>query len=453
VANHDAVISADGTTVAWISPLGALEQETRTLPGESGLTNGGSGDVQAAWRRIADGPGAATVRITGAVDALRQDCPADAVVTFNNIPAACQGPLVVDATTSGSAFSNLSLSGDGYEAVLISPAAVRGLPAKDFNIADAFLVDMHPGLTRAEATRALTDAVIPGHTASEGIAAAAISADGNTIALSTQRTRFDLTSPSYVGPPRPAPAAGNELYILDRARDTLNLVTGGFDGTLAAYPNSCSGGTLSPSLSANGSLAAFDSCANNLVWGDGNGASDVFAVSSPGGSARSGPAQQDTLALPPVSLTPLWLLRATARALASGSVELDILVPSSGGLSVAATAHVPVISAKGRRASVTRVRTVAAARASVPGGGLMALQLNLSRPYGTLARSSTGLPATVRLAFRAPGVGAPLYDTIAVTFRARQVRSSNRPPGHKSSGHKSRGHKSGGRKKRRARRR
>jgi hypothetical protein len=431
VANHDAVISADGTTVAWISPLGALEQETRTLSGESGLTNGGTADVQAAWRRIADGPGAATVRVTGAVDALRPGCPADAAVTFNNIPAACQGPLVVDGSTVGSEFSHLTLGGDGYEAVLISGAGMRGLPAKDFNLSDAFVVDMHPGLTRAEATRALTDAVIPGHTASEGIAAAAISADGNTIALSTQRTRFDLTSPSYVGPPRPVAAAGNELYVLDRSRDTLNLVTGGFDGTLAAYPNSCSGGTLSPSLSADGSLAAFDSCANNIVWGDGNGASDVFAVARQGASARSGPTQRAALALPRVSLTPVWLLRATARALANGSLELDILVPSTGRVSAVASARVQVRPPKGRHISRTVLRTVATAHAFAPGGGLMALRLNLGRAYGALARRSAGLRATLKLAFRAPGVAAPLNDTVAVTFRARPGRSSHSVPGHK----------------------
>lgn len=379
-------------------------------------------------RRLADGAAAPTLRITSDVDPLRPDCPADAAVINHQLPAACAGPL---DTTNALAFSHLALNGDGYEALLLSPDELRG--SSNGQQQEAYLIDLHPGLTRNQATRALTQAHAFSGGAAPGeapIAADAISSDGNTIALSTQRTRFDLASPSYVGPPRPQTALGNELYILDRARDTLGLVTLGFDGSFADYAGACAGGTLSPSLSADGSLAVFDSCADNLVFGDGNGTSDVFAAARLGSSTRSAPMLGATVPLGPVALTPLWLLRATARALADGSLELDIVVPGGGNVSVVASARVQSRPARGRHRALTVNRAVAAAHGSAPGGGLMTLRLNLGAAYSGLARRAAGLHATARLAFSASDGGAPLNDTIAVTFRVRQTRSSRTARGH-----------------------
>jgi hypothetical protein len=297
---------------------------------------------------------------------------------------------------------------------------------------EAYLVDMHPGLTRDQATRALTQGVIFSGGPAPGeadIVGTAISADGNTVALATQRTRFDLASPSYVGPPRPAKADGNELYVLDRSRNTLELVTGGYDGSFAHYPNVC-GGTLSPSLSADGSLAAFDSCADNLVFGDGNNASDVFVSSRLRAAARLSPHQRSAPLPPLIAITPLWVLRATARRHADGSVELNILVPSRGRVSVLASSRIQAPPLRGRHAPRMLVRTVAAAHTSPPAGGLITLKLHLSLAYAALARRTSGLAATVRLAFSAPGLGAPLHDAIAVTFRLPKPRTSSKPHSH-----------------------
>jgi hypothetical protein len=425
VADDDAVISGDGSTVAWLTPLGALAQESRTLPGEESLfTNTGGFDVQAAWRRIADGPGAPTLRVTGAVDSLRSDCPPGATLTApgNLVPPNCQGPLSSQTggfQASGLDFSHLELSGDGYKAVVLSPDELIG--AQNGGLREAYLVDMHPGLTRDQATRALTQAVAfssgsaPGE---DNVVADAISADGRTITLSTDRTRFDLASPTYIGPGRPTIAGGNELYVLDLAANTLDLVTYGYNGSFASYGQCQDGqdtsGGLTPSLSSDGSLVLFDSCAQNLVWGDGNNASNVYDAAKLAAFARSAPGQV-TGTLPTFVLATPWLVHATAKLLSNGTVELDILVPSRGRILAQARARV-------RDGKRMRTRTVSTARALARHEGLVRLALHLDRRYLSLARRAGGLRASVSVAFRASGPRGPLKDTVSVIFHGRSKK-------------------------------
>jgi hypothetical protein len=422
--DDDAVISADGTTVAWLSQFGAVQQEAPTLANEQILYGGqpaGLADVEAVWRRIADGPAAPTLRITGEVDALRPGCPAGAQVTLaSQPPAACEGPL--DAgNSSGSAFSHLSLSGDGYEVVLLSPAPL--FTSQDQNpTVEAYLVDMHNGLTRDQATTALTQASAAAEstTKESPIVADAISPDGSTIALSTMRTRFDLQSPSYVGPARANVANGNELYIVNRRDDTLDLVTYAYNGTLANYPGFGASG-LSPSLSSDGSLVAFDSTATDLVWGDGNNASNVYVesrIGAAGGSGSSAPLQQPVDALSPLVTQPWWVLHASAQSLANGNLTLYVLVPGAGRIGVRASAKLTVPHMTRHGLTVRQVaRTVATANSSTHAAGLAKLTVHLRRAYLALSGRKGGLGATARLTFSLAGSRAVLHDTLTVTFR------------------------------------
>jgi WD40-like Beta Propeller Repeat len=439
INGDDAVISADGSTVAWLSQFGAVLEEAVTLTNEQQLYGSGgripSSDGQAVWRRIADGPAAPTLRITGEVDPLRADCPPGTPVTSSFAPpSGCDGPLnVFLAGVNGSNFSHLALSGDGREVALLSSAPLAGSLSSDV---EAYRVDMHPGLTRDQATAALTQAggtsqgAIPPR---EGdIVSDAISADGTTIALATRRTRFDLQSPSYLGPARPGLADGNELYVVNRHDDTLDLVSHAYNGALASYsPNAPLSG-LSPSLSSDGSLLVFDSSANNLVWGDGNNASNVYVESRTGGPGDPGPAssQVSVPAPPPLRTKPAWVVHASSRSLANGDLKLYVLVPGSGRISVRVSAKLTVSHAT-RRRHLTRMvaRTVATGRGNARRAGLTTLTVHLDSAYLALARRKTGLAARAQLVYSAKGAGTPLSDSLAVTFRAR-TPAATRKHGH-----------------------
>lgn len=448
VTHDDAVISADGSTVAWLSDFGALQQETVTLPNESTLydTSGEPlDDAQAVWRRIADGPSAPTERITGEVDPSSPDCPAGAVVTSSQAPpAGCQGPLA--GLQNGLQFSHLAISGDGYEVALISIAAL-GTGFANTGQTEAYLVDMHPGLTRDQATTALTQGVFSNASNEGGIDADGISEDGSTVALATRRTEFDLALPSYLGPPRSSAAAGDELYIMNRDSDTLDLVTYGYDGSLSAFPQGpCP--TDSASLSSDGSLLVFDSCANNLVWGDGSGQSNVYAEARLAGVSSAGVGQDPVGAPPPPALTPLWVMHASARSLANGALQLFVLVPGAGHVTVHASARIQVSQAiRSRRKPRTVTRTVATGSAFAPGSGLMTLTIHIGRSYLALARRKGGLGASLKLAFAESGVGA-LDDTISATFHASAVKSSHKASNRRGrSGRSARGNRRQGRRR------
>jgi WD40-like Beta Propeller Repeat len=442
VDSDDAVISGDGTTVTWLSDFGAVRLETSTLNQEETLylqESPPSGDRQAVWRRIADGPVSPILpdratapirRVTGEVDPLRPDCPPGATVTSRfQVPAGCQGPLAV-FEGAGSLFSHLSISRDGYDVALLSGAPLPALPNPSV---EAYLVDMHDGLTREQATTALTQASATARSNGQresDIVADAISPDGSTVALSTKRTRFDLQTPSYLGPARPGAASGNELYIVNRRDATLDLVSYAYNGALANYPACAGESTESPSLSDDGALVAFDSCATNLVWGDGNGASNVYVEARIGGSAGDGlsrPAQQAVGPPPPLAMRPAWVIHASTRPLANGDLELFVLVPGAGRVGVQVTAKLAVShAARRRRRPRTVVRTVAAASASPRRAGLTTLTVHLKRGYVALAGRQGGLHARAALSFSVRGAATPLHDTIAVTFRRRR-HASRRP--------------------------
>jgi hypothetical protein len=82
-----ATISADGSTVAWVST--DAEAQTRFLPGESPVSE----QPYYLWRRWQE-PGPVTRRVTGIADPEDPECPQGEAVTLSQtVEGPCYGPL------------------------------------------------------------------------------------------------------------------------------------------------------------------------------------------------------------------------------------------------------------------------------------------------------------------------------------------------------------------------
>jgi Tol biopolymer transport system component len=92
--------------------------------------------------------------------------------------------------------------------------------------------------------------------------APAISSDGRFVAFSSAASNL------VAGDSNDA----NDIFLRDRQANTTTRVSVGLNG---ANPN---GGSISPSLSADGRMVAFTSAASNLVAGDANNQVDAFVV-------------------------------------------------------------------------------------------------------------------------------------------------------------------------------
>jgi Tol biopolymer transport system component len=454
-----ASISADGSTVAWMGTT--VDKQSPMLARETSASY-----VEPLWRRISDGPLAPIRRVSGGSEPENPACIASGQLSLPELASAsnpCQGPFAVEAefglwasTAGWEVIPELSANGETVAFLATAQLESLGIDfgrSSEAGLDDLYVVNMQEGLTRSEALRPLTR-LVPGQDGEAPIIDLAISPEGNQVAFTTQRIEFPLSSPAYVS--QPAAAVGlAELFDVDLADDTLTRVTVGYEGGPPEHPHITStttgrayepysNGALSPSFSTDGNTLAFSSTASNLVYGDGNtpptgtisGAADgsnvydvkreVFAPDSPETYISSPPANPQ--------VTPAWILNATARSLASGSVRLYVEVPGTGELSAVATGAVKVAAAshtarasKGRsrakRASARRTvvqRDVATSQLAVAGSGegLVELTLTLASRYRTLAAVPGGLSGTVSLVFSAPG-HPTLRKSVAVTFVAK----------------------------------
>ena len=376
-----ASISADGSTVAWLGQ--DISEQVKTLPGEA-LSPSYS---EPLWRRIADGPAAPTLAVSGDSDPLSPACIASGEIAPLQPPSLadpCQGPFRtepphVGTSTQVEVQSVPQLSGNGLTVAFLAnaPLVAQG---SDFGEGigdrhdDLFVADMAEGMTRTQALRPLTElasANLNDPATTANIIDFGLSPDGTQVAFTTQRTVFPLGSPAYVSAPAATPGMA-ELFDVDLSDDTLTRVTGGFAGGPSEHPHPAgtagvdpyteADGALSPSFDENGRTLAFSSTASNLVYGDGN------TPSNPGGATFDGsdaffaereafeetPAPQYVSPIPPeLVVTPTWNLSLSSQARRNGSVVLDVAVPAPGALRAAASAAVLVrtsSSARGRAA-------------------------------------------------------------------------------------------------------
>jgi hypothetical protein len=461
-----ASISADGSTVAWLGQEVGLQAPS--LPERDTTTE--LVHAEPLWRQWkapggAPNPLAPTRRVTGGSDPTNPACVASETKGLGSTLAdPCQGPFGtnVNGTTgieaaSGSDYlPRLSETGESVAFLSGAPLIEGGEFGSTGNFSDdLYVVNMKDPLApRASVLRRLTAVAAGGGRdfgRVEPIEDIGISPHGDEIAFASRRTVFPLGSPSYVSPSLAAPAEESgpqEMYVVDLANDTLTRVTHGYNGApTEAAPHAIERGLVgSPAFSDQGTKLAFSSLAPNLVYGDGNQASDVFVVNRKlFGSIAV--AQYISAAPANPGGEPEWRLSVSAHSRRDGSVLLDVFVPGAGQLRASAQSAVVVGSAAaargsrhGGRASHTHtattvaMRTVAAAARTSAGEALMRVPLVLSSHYRPLARRRGGQSAIVSLTFSSAGHSLAKYS-LAVTFLERtpahHPKQRKRRGGHK----------------------
>jgi hypothetical protein len=420
-------ISADGSTVSWVSTNAPAQ--TRFLPGES-LD---SSQTYYLWRRWQE-PSAATRRVTGIADPEDPEChEGEGVNTTDQIARGpCYGPLT-EPESSQAAISGAApgLSADGYTVAFLASTSLRTDVAKPSSL-DVFLTSMRPGVTRKAGTSELTLAASgSGSRALGSIESLAISPDGSTLALTTQRDSFVLPAPAPIGSFRPQPTT-RDLYVIHLGANTLERAVLGYE---SGEPNESV--SLEPTLSQDGSTVAFVSSASNLIYGDANGFPDAFAatVHGPGGTgappagvnAGSGGFSLSAIASPELGVS--------VKRAKDGGVILLVETPGPGKLMARALGSIPKAiagktakkagassaAARGSKKSVKKKTAppvlLASASTAARSEGTTTLTLHLSSRYAKDLRRAGKLKAKVTIDF-APTTASEskLSDEVSATF-------------------------------------
>jgi Tol biopolymer transport system component len=413
-----ATISADGTTVAWVSTN--AEAQTRFLPGESPVSE----EPYYLWRRWQQ-PGAITRRVTGIADPEDPECPEGESVTLSQtVEGPCYGPLSEQESTLASiAGVAPGLSADGYTVAFLAGAALRPNITKPGGL-DVFLTSMLPGVTRKQGTRELTLAASTGNPgASPSIESLALSTDGSTIAFTTPRDNFVLAEPQPIGGFRPSPTA-SDLYVIHLAQDTLERAVVNDEGT---DPNGSS--SVNPTLGENGATIAFVSSSSNLIFGDANGVSNAFtATSETAGGTAPPPAEfnalQGSFTLTENASPELGL---SVKRAPDGDLILLVETPGAGKLTAQAQGITTTKAGKRtRRKKVVLAHVSGATHAE----GTATLVLRLASRYVKDLDSARKLKTAITVAFTPPAPAEALSAQANATFVAtKKIKSATKIKG------------------------
>ena len=397
-------ISADGTAVAWTGS---------NAPAQTHFL---SGEIQPSflnfylWQRIADGPAAPTRRLTGPADVDDPACPPGAQVQpVETATGPCYGPLTGPEAQKSDISSQLpALSADGYKVAFLVSTGPRPNDQTG-NGLDAWITDMHPGVSRKAGSRELTrEGAANDSRSTPSIDALTLSADGRRLALVTSRTAFVLPGLDPIGTFRRS-ANASDVALVDFDTNTIERVTRGYDGS------DTNGGALpSVSASGNGDAIAFVSGATNMFFGDANERPDVFV-------ARRTPEPVAPAPPPPITPTPPVVTDETppdppsitvrARRMNDGSVRVTVHVPGSGKVAATATARPKLGKSKKR----PPLRTVAKKAARAGKAGNVVVPLRLASRYRALLRQGK-LAARVKVVFSPSGGAKTLTRSISVAF-------------------------------------
>jgi hypothetical protein len=468
-----AAISANGSAVAWMG-IDVQEQTDLTTPPPAPSTGAYADEyAEPLWRRITAGARAPTRGVLAGGDASAPECPPSCTggldLLFNQgveVTSPLLGPILGSFlspqgfTATGTGADPLDvvtpqLSANGLTVALLSTQPTYGEDPVYPNgeapspTANAFVVNMTPGLSRAQAITRLTawaslnlkDVALAGP-----IEEIAISPDGTQVAFITARVAFPLAPPALITPPL-SQAVSGQVYVADLPAGTLEYISQGYEGEPA------NGGALDVSLDGNGDAIALASTATNLAYGTVDEGTSVFVTHAIGfppgvGQQSIGPAPGDP------DPSPLWSISATASHGASGSLLLYVSVPGGGALAASASATVPTTvkrsatggkhaaskqrprtghSARRRVARATiAVRRVAQAKRTAKAAEVLELRLTPASRYRSLLTQPGGLYANITVTFTAAG-HAHLTQQLGASFQApAPKRRAKRAAGRKS---------------------
>ena len=396
-----AVVSADGSTVAWVGS--SAPAQTAFLPGEQldPTTN------FYLYRRL-DDPDERTRRITGIADLDDQACDGSAVGSDPQATGPCYGPLSDTEQGRGDISQRApALSADGWTVAYLAAAA--GRPTNVNNPGpDLFVTSMRPGISRKAGTVELTREGDPNDLLqSAPIESVSMAADGVHLAITTSRARFVLPAIVPLGALFRRQPDAREIYVLDLAAGTIERAVRGIGDADA----SGDAGT-DPALSADGSTIAFTSAAGNLFFGDANEKADAFWVSR----------QPDIVTRAPPPAPPRTLLafegapeatgprlRVTTRRRADGALVLTIVAPGAGRILTLARSGKPL-------------RTVARSNRTTSSSGRATAVLKPSGRDLRQLRAKRRLTTTVSVRF------APKDTAARALSRTVQTRFTYVPP-------------------------
>jgi Tol biopolymer transport system component len=384
-----ASISADGSTVVWVS-TGAPSQ-TVFIKNETEDAK----EPYYLWRRWRE-PASRTRRITGIADPEDPECHGQEEVNPSERAAAtgpCYGPL--NEPESGLASISRAapgLSADGYTIAFLAGAALRTHNTKSTGL-DVFLTSMRPGVTRKAGTRELTLDVASGNIGSTpSIESLALSSDGSTIAFTSARDDFVLPEPSPIGSFRAFPKA-SDLYVIHLGENTLERAVVDYEG---GDPDESV--LVNPTLSANGQAIAFASYATNLIFGDANEQPDAFSavLQAPSGVGPPPPevnSSEGGFSLSSAASPELGLHIKHGKA---GQLLLLIETPGPGALLAKARGSIVVKAGRRRR---RRPVVLAQVTGTARSEGTTTLVLKLARKYVKELTRSKRLRASIAVRY------------------------------------------------------
>lgn len=444
ISGSTAAISADGDVVAWMGVNIAAQAPTAAAEDSSASYD------EPLWRQITEGPAAPIRRVTGGDDpACGCAGPFDTAFDPNHSGGALgpeYGTYVAPGGFGGDPLQGQSLdsvtpqlSANGQTVAILSTQPRTGEVSRGLeeelttSTANAYVVNMADGLTRSAALTQLTEWASDDFRdfASTGaVQSIALSPGGEEVAFTTARIDFPLSPPTLI-----TPALGQadepQLYVANLAAGTLALVSYGYGGEPA------NGSVATPSFVADGKTLAFASSATNLVYGAYNRGNEngqpgnVFVISEVMTPLVAGAQMIGAAPTNPSAPQP-WELIASTGPGPHGTVLVYVTVPGAGTLKASARAEVPVtvtVTSRGkskrararRRHTVIAARTVASAKATARGAGLIELRLTSASAYRSLVASHDGLYATIRLTFAARGEPT-LTKSVQVTFHGKPAK-------------------------------
>lgn len=411
-----ATISADGSTVAWVSTNAPTQ--TVFLTGEDASNT----TAYYLWRRWQE-PEAATRRITGIADPEDPECPPGGSVEAANHTATgtCYGPLTYpEGQLAPIVASAPALSEDGYTVAFLAAAALRPDVTKSIGL-DAFVTSMAPGVTRKAGTRELTLGAPSDESGStQPIESIALSPDGSTVAFTTPRDDFLLPEPTPIGSFRPLPL-GSDLYVVHLREDTLeravlNYEGGDVEGSIAD----------DPTLTQDGEMVAFTSSASDLIYGDANRVSNAYTGTqeAPTGTAAS-PASfnsvQGGFSLTGTASPELGL---SVRRAADG--ELIVLVEAPGAGKLIAQAVGTIATKVGKKTSKKKKVVVARALGVTRAEGTATLVLRLAAKYAKDLGSASKLKVLITVSYTPPAPAEALSAEASATFVSASAKNTGK---------------------------